>query len=103
MSGQFAVGKKARGICDVCGFAYRLKQLREVVKNRIPTGLRACPKCWDPHHPQDDLGLYRIEDAQALQDPRPDHKELAAVRALRFQIPTAQAVARLEPVGVSVS
>lgn len=103
MSGPFASGRKARGICDVCGFSYKLQELREVVKNRVPTGVKACPKCWDPHHPQDDHGLYRVEDAQAIQGSRSDKAELSAARALYFQVPEAVVMARLEPVGVSVT
>lgn len=100
---QYATGKKAAGICDYCGFRYKLRELREVVKNRVPTNLRACPQCWDQQHPQEDLGLYRIEDAQALRDPRPDTAELPSSRALVFQVSTAVEIALSRSGGVTIT
>jgi len=32
-----------------------------------------CPTCWDPDHPQLQLGMYPVEDPQALRNPRPDN------------------------------
>ena len=99
----YASGRKALALCDICGFQYKLKQLRKVVRNRVQTGLKACPKCWDPQHPQEELGRYRVADAQALRDPRPDHAELATARGLGFQIPGASAIGYLDSVEVSVT
>ena len=31
-----------------------------------------CPECWDPDHPQLQLGMYPVDDPQGLRDPRPD-------------------------------
>ena len=72
MANRFASNKRALAECDVCGFQYKLKELRSlVVKNRV-TNLKACPECWDADHPQNQLGLYPVADAQAVRDPRPD-------------------------------
>jgi hypothetical protein len=78
---NFAVGKKARGLCDICGQAYLLKKLKEVIRKANKTGLLACPSCWDPDHPQLMLGQFPVDDPQALRNPRPDSAELAQVRA----------------------
>ena len=31
-----------------------------------------CPTCWEPDQPQLQLGMYPVNDPQALRDPRPD-------------------------------
>jgi len=31
-----------------------------------------CPECWEPDHPQLQLGLYPVNDPQAVREPRPD-------------------------------
>jgi hypothetical protein len=31
-----------------------------------------CPECWEPDQPQLSLGLYPVDDPQALRNPRPD-------------------------------
>ena len=98
----YAAGKKARGICDICGRAYYLRQLKKVIRRRVPTGLKACPTCWDPQHPQDDQGMYRVHDPQVLREPRPDSAEYASSRALVFQIPEATAVVQLGIVTASI-
>ena len=32
-----------------------------------------CPECWEPDQPQLQLGMYPVEDPQALRNPRPDN------------------------------
>lgn len=72
MGAAFASGKYALGTCDRCGQTYKLKQLKvETVRGR-PTGIKACPVCWDLDHPQNRLGETPVSDPQALRDPRPD-------------------------------
>lgn len=69
---QFAVGKRALGICDRCGLTHRLNELKtEYVKDR-PNGLRVCWLCLDKDHPQLRHGEQVVDDAEALRDPRPD-------------------------------
>ena len=72
--GMFASGKWALGICDICGFEYKLKDLREVIERLKKTGLKACPTCWEEDHPQNLQGTFKVTDPQALRDPRPDAK-----------------------------
>lgn len=82
MGTRFAAGKKAAGLCDVCGFRYKLTKLRNVYSDGKRTSIKACPECWDKDHPQNELGKFPVHDPQALRDPRSDRAELAASRAL---------------------
>lgn len=84
---MFSSGKHALGICDICGFEYKLKELREVYQSRRQTGLKACPTCWDPSHPQLDVGRIRVLDPEALRNPRTDVGEYPSMRALRLPMP----------------
>jgi hypothetical protein len=72
MSNRFASGKNAIAICDRCGFRFKLTELRtEIVKTqRYP--VLVCSTCWDPDHPQLQLGMYPVDDPQALRNPRRD-------------------------------
>lgn len=72
MSGRFARGSRALGICDRCGQTNKLSALRFQVVAQKPTGLRVCPGCLDVDHPQLMLGRVPVSDPQALKDPRPD-------------------------------
>ena len=69
---KFATGKYAHGFCDVCNFRYSLGELTELIRNEVPTGIYACPTCFDSDHPQYRVGKFPIDDPQALRDPRPD-------------------------------
>ena len=71
MSSSFASGKIANGICDRCGFQYKLNTLKRIVKNRSTVNILVCPQCWEPDHPQNHLGELPVYDPQALRDPRP--------------------------------
>lgn len=73
MPTKFASGKRAIAECDVCGQRYKLKQLRKLVIQTKTTNILACPECWNPDHPQLQLGMYPVNDPQALRDPRPDN------------------------------
>jgi hypothetical protein len=73
MPNQFASGKFAIAQCDRCNFRFKLKVLKtEVIKTK-PYQIRVCPTCWDPDHPQLQLGMYPVEDPQAVRNPRPDN------------------------------
>jgi hypothetical protein len=63
---SFAAGKKAYGICDICGQRYRLNQLRKQWD-----GLKVCPQDYSPKHPQLQP-RPQPADPEALRDPRPD-------------------------------
>lgn len=72
MPNRFASGKFAIAECDRCAQRYMLKQLKtQTVKTR-PFKIKVCPECWDPDQPQLQLGMYPVNDPQAVRDPRPD-------------------------------
>ena len=72
MPSKFASGKYAIAECDRCGQRYKLSQLKkEVIKTKL-FQIKVCPTCWDPDHPQLSLGLYPVNDPQAVREPRPD-------------------------------
>ena len=72
MPNRFASGKWAISQCDRCGFRYKLKQLRRLVIKTKNVNILVCPSCWEPDQPQLQLGMYPVDDPQALRDPRPD-------------------------------
>jgi len=72
MTNRFANGAKAFGFCDVCGFRFDLKKLKNLVVKTKRTSIKACGQCWVPDHPQLQLGMYPVSDPQAIRDPRPD-------------------------------
>ena len=72
MGNRFASGKYSIAECDRCGQQYKLKQLKyEVIKTKLYQ-LKVCKECWDPDQPQLQLGMYPIDDPQAVRQPRPD-------------------------------
>jgi hypothetical protein len=72
MGNPFASGKHSIAECDRCGQQYKLKKLRfEVIKTKLYQ-LKVCEECWDPDQPQLLLGMFPIEDPQAVRQPRPD-------------------------------
>ena len=78
MSNRFASGKNAISECDRCGQRYKLKVLRtEIIKTKN-YNLLVCPACWDPDHPQLQLGMYPVDDPQAIRNPRPDNSYVAS-------------------------
>ena len=72
MPNRFATGKFAISECDRCGFRFALKKLRKVIIKTRPTSFLVCPTCWEQDHPQLQLGMYPVDDPQALRNPRPD-------------------------------
>lgn len=68
----YARGKNAYGICDRTGFRYKLTDLVWEFSNGVKTGLRVGNDVSDLDHPQNFLGRVKINDPQALMDPRPD-------------------------------
>lgn len=70
---HYANGSKSIALCDVCGFQFKLGQLRKLVVNTKETQIKACRACWVPDQPQLQLGRYPVEDPQAVRDPRPDN------------------------------
>jgi hypothetical protein len=72
MGNRFASGRIAIAECDRCGFQYQLKQLKTLVIKTKNVNLLVCPTCWEPDQPQLQLGMYPVDDPQALRNPRPD-------------------------------
>ena len=52
MTNRFASGRNALAECDVCGFRYRLRELKPLVVKNAVTAILACPECWNPDQPQ---------------------------------------------------
>ena len=72
MGNRYASGKNAIAECDRCGQRFKLKILKtEIIKTK-QYNLLVCPPCWDPDHPQLQLGMYPVDDPQALRNPRTD-------------------------------
>ena len=72
MPSKFASGKYAIAECDRCDGRYMLKELRTQIVKTKPFQIKVCRSCWDPDQPQLSLGLYPVNDPQAVRDPRPD-------------------------------
>ncbi len=72
MGNRFASAKNSIAMCDRCGFQFKLTNLRkEIVKTKTFNTL-VCPDCFDPDQPQLQLGMYPVDDPQAVREPRPD-------------------------------
>ena len=72
MPNKFASGKYAIAECDRCAQRYKLKELRIQILKTKPYQVKVCKTCWDPDQPQLSLGLYPVNDPQAVREPRPD-------------------------------
>ena len=72
MPNRFASGKYAIAECDRCGQRYKLKQLRKLTIKTKQVNLLVCSECWEPDQPQLSLGMYPVDDPQAVRNPRPD-------------------------------
>ena len=78
MPSRFASGKYAIAECDRCAQRYKLKELKKQVLKTKLYNIKVCPSCWDPDQPQLSLGLYPVNDPQAVREPRPDVSYLAS-------------------------
>jgi len=103
MATRFASSRKARGICDVCGFDYKLTELKNVYVKGRNTNTKACRECWDYDHPQLKLGEFPVDDPQAIRDPRPDNAEYAQSRAQIIPVRPAVGTGFIGTVTVSIS
>ena len=72
MPTKFASAKNSIAQCDRCGFRYKLKQLKQLVIKTKNVNILVCPECWENDQPQLSLGLYPVNDPQAVRNPRPD-------------------------------
>jgi hypothetical protein len=69
---KFSSGKFAIAECDRCGQRYKLKELKKLVVKQQIKNILVCPSCWEPDQPQLSLGMYPVDDPQAVRNPRPD-------------------------------
>jgi len=72
MPNRFSSGKHSIAECDRCGQRYMLKVLKKLVIKTKTVNILVCPECWEPDQPQLRLGMYPVNDPQAVREPRPD-------------------------------
>jgi hypothetical protein len=72
MPNKFSSGKHAIAECDRCGQRYKLKELKKLTIKTKQVDIKVCPECWEPDQPQLQLGMYPVNDPQAVREPRPD-------------------------------
>jgi hypothetical protein len=73
MASKYSSGKYSIAECDRCGFRYKLKELRKLTIKTKNVNIKVCQTCWEPDQPQLSLGLYPVNDPQAVREPRPDN------------------------------
>jgi hypothetical protein len=73
MGNRFSSGKNSIAECDRCGFRYKLKELKKLTIKTKQVTIKVCPTCWEPDQPQLQLGMYPVQDPQAVREPRPDN------------------------------
>lgn len=84
MTKAFASGNKALALCDRCSQRFKLPQLRKLVIKDAQTNLKVCNECWEVSHPQLRVGEVKVDDPQALYEPRPDNSKKASTDAINF-------------------
>ena len=84
MTNRFASATKTIAECDVCGFRYKLKELRSIVTKGKDTNIKACRECWSGDHPQNKLGEFPVNDPQAIRNPRPDFAGYGSSRNIQW-------------------
>ena len=72
MPNRFASGKYSIAQSDRCNFRYKLKELKTYTLKTKNVNMLVCSTCWDPDHPQLQLGMYPVDDPQGVRNPRPD-------------------------------
>jgi len=72
MPSKYSSGKWAISECDRCGFRYKLVELAKLTIKTKQVNIKVCPECWEEDQPQLQLGLYPVNDPQAVREPRPD-------------------------------
>ena len=83
MSRKYAKGNHALGLCQRCGFQYKLSQLRE----DGDTALLVCNSCFDIAHPAETP--IDATDAISLRRPSPD-VDATASRVLEDDSPLGE-------------
>jgi hypothetical protein len=85
MPSKFASGKNAISQCDRCSFRFKLRDLRTLTIKTKQVNIKVCRDCWEQDQPQLQLGMYPVNDPQAVRDPRPD-TSYPQSRALLLQV-----------------
>ena len=100
MGNRYASDRRAIAECDVCGFRYKRKELKELIIKTKNVNIMACPECWNPDQPQLLLGMFPVDDPQAIRNPRPDFSGYPQSRGQTLQIMGYTAVAAVGNVTV---
>jgi hypothetical protein len=69
---RFSSGKFSIAQCDRCGFRFKLQKLKSLTIKTKSVNILVCPECWEADHPQLKLGMYPVNDPQAVRNPRSD-------------------------------
>jgi len=78
MPNVYSSGKFAIAECDRCGQRFKLKELKKLTIKQSQKNIKVCQECWEPDQPQLSLGMYPVDDPQAVREPRPDTSYLAS-------------------------
>ena len=78
MGNRFSSAKHSIAECDRCGFRYKLKELKKLTIKTKQVQIKVCTTCWEQDHPQLQLGMYPVQDPQAVREPRRDNSYLQA-------------------------
>ena len=70
MGNRFSSGRFSIAECDRCGQRYKLKELKKLVIKTKQVSIKVCQTCWEPDQPQLQLGMYPVDDPQAVREPR---------------------------------
>jgi hypothetical protein len=73
MTTQFASGRFAIAECDRCAFRFKLTVLKKLTIKTKNVSIKVCPECWEEDQPQLQLGMYPVNDPQAVREPRRDN------------------------------
>lgn len=73
MGNRFSSAKHSIAECDRCGFRYKLKELKKLTIKTKQVSIKVCTTCWEQDHPQLQLGMYPVQDPQAVREPRRDN------------------------------
>jgi len=73
MTTMFSSGKFAIAECDRCGFRYKLTELKKLTIKTKNVSIKVCHECWEMDQPQLQLGMYPVNDPQAVREPRRDN------------------------------
>lgn len=72
MGNRFSSAKNSIAECDRCGFRFKLTELKKLIIKTKQVSIKVCQSCWEPDQPQLSLGMYPVDDPQAVREPRPD-------------------------------